>query len=531
MLTDVIAKRPGRLPAMVFVAGLALAAGSPGREPAPQDSAKSFVLHLRARVETAPGSGRYHTLTKTATWDAAKTAVVICDMWDKHWCPGATARVAEMAPRMNEVVAAARRRGALIIHCPSDTMGFYKDTPQRKLAQAAPKVEPRVPLERWCRLDPKREAPLPIDDTDGGCESGVKSYKAWARQIEAIHIEPGDAVTDSAEAYYLMQQRGIEYVVVMGVHTNMCVLGRPFSIRQMVAQGKNVVLVRDMTDTMYNPARAPFVSHFTGTDLVVEHIEKFWCPTVTSADVIGGREFRFKDDHRPHLVVIAAEDEYQTERTLPEFALKHLGKHFRVSYVFADAKDKHHLPGLEVLNGADVALLSVRRRPLPKVGLDRIRQFIEAGKPLVALRTSSHAFAAQAGAALPAGVVEWKTFDRDVLGCQYHGHYPSQLKTVVQAVPGAAKHPILAGVTAEPIPVTSSLYKVQPLAKGATVLMTGRAGDDPAEPVAWTYQRPGRGRVFYTSLGHNDDFHQEAFVRLLRNGICWAAGLEVPEDR
>jgi type 1 glutamine amidotransferase len=81
---------------------------------------------------------------------------------------------------------------------------------------------------------------------------------------------------------------------------------------------------------------------------------------------------------------------------------------------------------------------------------------------------------------------------------------------------------------ANPFPVASSLYQVRPLAEGTTVLLTGTAGDHPAEPVAWTYQPPGRGRVFYTSLGHADDFKQEQFVRLLRNGVFWAAGLDVP---
>lgn len=78
----------------------------------------------------------------------------------------------------------------------------------------------------------------------------------------------------------------------------MCVLGRPFAIRQLVHLGKNVVLVRDMTDTMYNHERKPFVDHFTGTDLVIEHVEKFWCPTILSTDLVGGKPFRFKDDTR-----------------------------------------------------------------------------------------------------------------------------------------------------------------------------------------------------------------------------------------
>lgn len=162
---------------------------------------------------------------------------------------------------MNEVIKQARARGVFIIHCPSDTMDFYKDFPQRKLAQAAPIVETKIPLERWCHLDKTREGDtLPIDDSDGGCDcdSPVKNYRAWSRQHPALEIAEQDAITDSGEAFYLMKQRGIQNVIVMGVHTNICVLGRPFSIRQMVRQGQNVVLMRDMTDTMYNPALARF---------------------------------------------------------------------------------------------------------------------------------------------------------------------------------------------------------------------------------------------------------------------------------
>ena len=81
--------------------------------------------------------------------------------------------------------------------------------------------------------------------------------------------------------------KGIKNVILVGVHTNMCVLGRPFGLRQMAQNGKNVVLMRDMTDTMYNPGRAPYVSHFTGTDLIVEHIEKWVCPTKMNSKMPG----------------------------------------------------------------------------------------------------------------------------------------------------------------------------------------------------------------------------------------------------
>ena len=71
----------------------------------------------------------------------------------------------------------------------------------------------------------------------------------------------------------------------MGVHTNMCVLGRPFGIRQMVNVGMNVVLARDLTDAMYDPREFPYVSHTRGTELVIEHIERFWCPSILGEDL------------------------------------------------------------------------------------------------------------------------------------------------------------------------------------------------------------------------------------------------------
>ena len=124
-------------------------------------------------------------------------------------------------------------------------------------------------------------------------------------------------------AWNLLEQRGIDNVVLLGVHTNMCVLGRPFGLRQMAKNGKNVVLVRDLTDTMYNPAMWPYVNHHTGTDLIVEHIEEYVCPTVLSTDVVGGKPHRFFDDKRPTVAVVISEFEYETYETLPAFAQDH----------------------------------------------------------------------------------------------------------------------------------------------------------------------------------------------------------------
>ena len=263
--------------------------------------AQPLDLQLRSLKETKPGSDQWQVIEVRTNWAPGATAVVICDMWDQHWCKGATARVAEMAPHMNQTIAALRARGVLIIHCPSETLKFYEGTPGRKLAQAAPPASAQAPLKGWSGLAPAREPPLPIDDSDDGCDDNPRCATGhpWQRQIATIEIKDGDAITDNTEAYNLMRQRGITNVIIMGVHQNMCVLGRPFSIRRMVRQGQNVTLVRDLTDSMYNSRRKPGVDHFTGNDLVTWHIEKYWCPTITSDQLLGGQRFRFAADTRP----------------------------------------------------------------------------------------------------------------------------------------------------------------------------------------------------------------------------------------
>ena len=93
-------------------------------------------------------------------------------------------------------------------------------------------------------------------------------------------------------------------------------------------------------------------------------------------------------------------------------------------------------------------------------------------------------------------------------------------------VPGAEKHPILEGVQIESLIGNGSLYQVNPLKSSATPLLIGSIPEKPKEPVAWTNKHTGGGRVFYTSLGHREDFELAAFRRLLKNGICWAAALK-----
>jgi type 1 glutamine amidotransferase len=340
-----------------------------------------------------------------------------------------------------------------------------------------------------------------------------------------LTIDNSDVISDRGEEIWsVLEDRHIENVILLGVHTNMCVLGRPFGLRQMAKNGKNVVLMRDMTDTMYNPARAPYVSHYSGTDLIIEHVEKFVCPSITSDQLLGGTPLRFKSDPRPHIVMLISEDEYKTERTLPVFASDQLSKRFHTSYVFSSESDLNDLPGMGILNDADCVIVSVRRRLLPAAELAALRTFVAAGKAVIGIRTASHAFSPRGKDPIPDGHAAWTTFDAEILGGNYHGHYPDGPKVTLALAPGASDHPILRGVDVSKLAGNGSLYKVSPLAKSATPLLVGAIPNQQGEPVAWVNTPATKNRVFYASLGDPDDFTEPEFQRLLLNAVEWATG-------
>jgi len=213
---------------------------------------------------------------------------------------------------MNRTVSAARKTGLFIIHAPCGTLSFYEDTPQRRRAADAPFAESPVEIKsnHW---NAEREGePLPQRFGVGGCgcrkpcpgwaedDQGIRRWNGGTapktRQIETLEIASEDAISDSGqEIYNLMQSRGISNVILMGVHTNICVLGRPFGLRQMVYWGKNVVLCRDLTDSIFRPTSSDS-SHLRGTDRVVQHIEKHWCPTIISTAFTQEPAFRFRED-------------------------------------------------------------------------------------------------------------------------------------------------------------------------------------------------------------------------------------------
>jgi nicotinamidase-related amidase len=242
--------------------------------------AKDFSMHLTLRKQIQPYgvSDIWIEASFTQNLAPAKAAIVITDMWDKHWCRGATERVDQIAVRMEPLLEKARAAGILIIHAPSETMDFYAGSEGRKLAQSAPHADPP-------QTPPLHDPPLPIDDSNGGCDTpGDTEHRAWIRETPLLTIAPGDVISESGtEIYNLLRERGIDTMFYMGVHANMCILNRSFGIRQLARWGIHCILVRDLTDAMYEPSSRPFVSHAAGTELVIQYIEQHWAPTITSA--------------------------------------------------------------------------------------------------------------------------------------------------------------------------------------------------------------------------------------------------------
>jgi type 1 glutamine amidotransferase len=227
-------------------------------------------------------------------------------------------------------------------------------------------------------------------------------------------------------------------------------------------------------------------------------------------------------DTRKKLVMLIAEPEYDTAKSLPEFAAKFLEKDFRVVIVSGNpGANETSFDHIEEVATADVLLVSVRRRPPPTAQLEVIRKYVASGKPVVGIRTASHAFALSKGQKLNDGCSEWTQWDEQVLGGNY-GNHNAKGSGVTTVAALDASHPILRGV-AVPFTSESTLYRNTPLRAGAHALLSGTIPNQPTEPIAWTFKRADGGKTFYTSLGSPSDFKNASFTALLKNGIAWAA--------
>lgn len=224
-----------------------------------------------------------------------------------------------------------------------------------------------------------------------------------------------------------------------------------------------------------------------------------------------------------HAVFLLHEIEYETTRTVPEFAKAELEDKLGWKCTYLIGERPHRLDGTKILKDADLLFISVRRQALPEKQLAPIREYCESGKPVVGIRTASHAWTLRKDS--PLGGVQWVEFDRDILGGNYHGHYNNKAPDTPRStvwIGEDIKHPILEGVSRFKRNTTCWHYQVQLLGAKTTPLMWGQYLDNPPEPVAWTNINIHGGRVFYTSLGHPDDFASPDFRRMLVNGLQWA---------
>ncbi len=203
--------------------------------------------------------------------------------------------------------------------------------------------------------------------------------------------------------------------------------------------------------------------------------------------------------------IISGAKEYQSEASMKAFSVW-MEKHYAVKFTASWGHDGiEKLPNLQALAQADLMFIFARRMKLVEPQMKLIRAHWEKGKPIVGVRTASHAFQK----------VDNEIFDRQVMGGNYKGHFSDEPVKVTHLV---EDHPVLRGVKMFP---SGKLYKAGPLAKGATVLQQGDIGTD-KQNVTWVNTWKG-GRTFYTSLGIPEDFENKDFKQMLVNAIYWTA--------
>jgi hypothetical protein len=259
-----------------------------------------------------------------------------------------------------------------------------------------------------------------------------------------------------------------------------------------------------------------------------------------------------------HIVLISGDEEYRSEETLPQLA-KILAKHhgFKCTVLFAiDPADgtinpnrNNNIPGLEALKTADLMILFTRFRNLPDEQMKYIAEYVESGRPIIGLRTATHAFKGSRGFARYAtGSKEWNGgFGRHVLGETWVNHHGAHGKESTRGIiaKGQENNPILRGIKDGDIWGPTDVYTLRlPLPDDCTPLVLGQvltgmkpddqpvAGkkNDPMMPIAWTktFTTPSgkTARVFTTTMGASQDLSSEGLRRLLVNACYWAVGMK-----
>lgn len=219
------------------------------------------------------------------------------------------------------------------------------------------------------------------------------------------------------------------------------------------------------------------------------------------------------DKKKLKVLLISGSLEYKSDESLTAFQ-KYLEANYPVQCSRAFRKTDDDLPGLDLLETCDVAVFFTRRLTIKGDQLERIRKYATSGKPIVAIRTASHGFQ------------NWLEMDKEVFGGNYKNHYGAGPKCEIKITEAGKDHPVLKNV--KPYASSGSLYKNPEISKDVTVLMTGSIPNQ-TEPIAWVRENRG-GRVFYTSLGHPDDFKNDTFLRMLVNALYWTAKTDFPAN-
>jgi hypothetical protein len=276
MLRLIGSSRPHSAGAALLCALTLMTSPLHGAEALPSDDNRLFALELQRRD---PNSGQVSTSTERVP--AHKIGIVVVDMWNWHWCKTSTMRVGALVPRMNRALRAARGLGMQVFLCPTDVADNYVGTPMVERLVAMPLVP--VPHVRDVQCPPAPDG--------GGCTCGGKvrcqvNY-GWDGMDPDLIVGPDDLMPNDQETLYsICQEKGITHLIYMGVHTQVCLLGKSIGLRAMVEAGLRCVLARDLTDAhgRYEPEAGLTPDKFTAQ--VVEHFEKHLAPTINLAETL-----------------------------------------------------------------------------------------------------------------------------------------------------------------------------------------------------------------------------------------------------
>ncbi len=211
---------------------------------------------------------------------ATDTVLLICDVWDNHYCKDLRRRIELLVERIDKFASIVRQRGGRVLHCPSETVDTYYDSwSQREAMRDYPSIGITV-------SEQMRTVELPLDTTlTTGCPDmpPCRIHSEFTKQHEGIKILPEDLISDSGqEIYNFISAEDIQCVLMTGIVLNMCVLGRPFGVQALVELGVSVHVVGDLVEAFYSSLDSPNVSIDQAKWFVLGYIEAKWCPVTTT---------------------------------------------------------------------------------------------------------------------------------------------------------------------------------------------------------------------------------------------------------